>query len=36
MGIQQIGGEGADWIVSFQDEDQWVELVMAVLNLRVP
>ena len=35
MGIQQIGGEDADWIALVQDEDKRREHVKVVMNLWV-
>jgi hypothetical protein len=35
IGIQQIGGEDADWIALVQVEDHLREHVKAVMNLRV-
>jgi hypothetical protein len=36
MGLKEIGWGGIDWIDLAQDRDQWVALVNAVMNLRVP
>jgi hypothetical protein len=34
--LQEIGGDGMDWIDLAQDRDQWRTLVKMVMNLRVP
>jgi len=36
MDVQKIGGGVMDWIELAQERDRWRELVIAVLNLRVP
>jgi hypothetical protein len=36
MGLREIGWDGMDWIDLTQDMDQWMALVNAVMNLRVP
>jgi len=36
MVLQQIGSAEMDWIDLAQDRDRWRELVIAVMNLRVP
>jgi hypothetical protein len=35
MGFQEVGCEGMEWIERNQDRDRWLELVNAVMNLRV-
>jgi len=34
--LQEVGGEGLDWIELAQDGDSWRVIVDAVMNLRVP
>ena len=34
--LQELGGEGLDWIELAQDGDSWRVIVDAVMNLRVP
>jgi hypothetical protein len=34
--VREIGWGGMDWIDLAQDRDQWMALVDAVLNFRVP
>jgi hypothetical protein len=34
--LRDIGWDGVDWIDIAQDRDQWKDLVIKVLNLRVP
>jgi hypothetical protein len=36
MDLREIGWDGGDWIDLAQDRDQWMALVKAVMNLRVP
>ena len=36
MVLQQIGSGEMDWIDLSQDRGRWWELVIAVMNLRVP
>jgi hypothetical protein len=36
MDLREIGWDGGDWIDLAQDRDQWMALVRAVMNLRVP
>ena len=36
MDIEEMGCEGMDWIDVAQDRDRWLELVNAVMMLRVP
>jgi hypothetical protein len=36
MDLRKIGWDGRDWIDLAQDRDQWMALVRAVMNLRVP
>jgi len=36
MDRQKVGCEGMDWIELAQDRDRWRELVIALMNLRVP
>jgi hypothetical protein len=36
MGMQEVKLGGMDWIKLAQDRSRWLELVNAVMNLRVP
>jgi hypothetical protein len=36
MDLRKIEWDGMDWIDLAQDRDQWMALVNAVMNLRVP
>jgi hypothetical protein len=36
MDLQEVRGEGMDWIDLAQDRDRWQVLVNAVMNLGVP
>jgi hypothetical protein len=36
MDPREIGWDGMDWINLAQNRDQWMALVNAVMNLRVP
>jgi hypothetical protein len=36
MDLREIEWDGTDWIDLAQDRDQWIALVNAVMNLRVP
>jgi hypothetical protein len=35
MDLREIGWDGMDWIDLTQDRDQWMALVITVMNLRV-
>jgi hypothetical protein len=35
MDLREIGLGGVDWILLFQDRDQWRAVVSAVMNLQV-
>ena len=36
MDLQEVGGGCGDWMELAQDRDRWQELVIMVMNLRVP
>ena len=36
MDLQEVGGDGGDWMELAQDSDRWRALVSTVMNLRVP
>jgi hypothetical protein len=36
MDPREIGWDGMDWIDLAQDRDQWMALVNAIMNFRVP
>jgi hypothetical protein len=36
MDLRETGWDGMDWIDLAEDRDQWMALVNAVMNLRVP
>jgi hypothetical protein len=36
MNLREIGWDSMDWTDLAQDRDQWMALVNAVINLRVP
>jgi hypothetical protein len=36
MDIQKMGWRGMDWIALDQNRDRWMELVNAVMNVRIP
>jgi hypothetical protein len=36
MDLQEVGGESINWIDLAQDTDNWLALVNAVMNVRVP
>ena len=36
MYLQEMGGEGMDWINEAQDRERWRALANAVMNLRFP
>jgi hypothetical protein len=35
MDLEEVGWEGVDWIHLAQDRDQWRDLVITVMNLRL-
>jgi hypothetical protein len=36
MDLQEVGGDGGDWMELAQDRERWWALVSTVKNLRVP
>jgi hypothetical protein len=36
MDLQDVGGEGMDWIALAEDRYRWEALVNAVINFQVP
>jgi hypothetical protein len=36
LGLREIGWGDMDWIDLAQDRDKWKDLVITVMNLRVP
>jgi hypothetical protein len=36
MDLRETGWDGMDWIDLAQHRDQWMALVNAIMNLRVP
>jgi hypothetical protein len=36
MDLQEVGGDGGDWMELAQDRDRWRALMSTVKNLRVP
>jgi hypothetical protein len=36
MDLQEVGGDGGDWMGRVQDGDRWRVLVNTVMNFRVP